>query len=105
MAFKCIRSTYHTRLFEEGVVYSSIGDADRQYFVEVQTKDDDGVVDSGLDEDLALETPVAVLHAQPPCPIVEELLSLGVPLGEVEELGPGEREERLEQARLEALGA
>lgn len=48
MAYKCIRSTFAKRLFEQGEVYDSIGAADKKFFKEVKVADDAQVIETGL---------------------------------------------------------
>lgn len=45
MAFKCIRTTFAKRIYEEDAVYASIGSADKKYFVEVEVVDDATVIE------------------------------------------------------------
>jgi hypothetical protein len=68
MAYKCIESTYVGRLFEEGMIYDSIGKAKPSRFVEVEVDDRTPVVETGL-------APVEDLEREE---ILAELKELGV---------------------------
>lgn len=52
MAYKCIRSCFAKQLFEEDVIYDSIGEADENFF-EVVEADDEDVVETGLPDNRA----------------------------------------------------
>lgn len=49
MAYKCIRSNYSKRLFEEGQIYDQIGSAQKKFFEEIPAAGPkDVVVETGL---------------------------------------------------------
>lgn len=68
MAFKCVKSCYSGRLFEEGQVYDSIGTARSDRFVEVADDGSTLVIETGL-------APVEDLERES---VKEELRELGV---------------------------
>ena len=63
MAYKCIQSNYTGRLFEQGDLYDSIGEAPSRFFEEVEVDEDAQVVETGLApvEDLEREAVKAEL--------------------------------------------
>jgi len=82
MAYKCIRSTFANRIYEEDVVYDAIGAADKKYFVEVAGADDAPVVETGLLEEEKSgnsEPAVPVAHSKTErAEIKEALTELGI---------------------------
>jgi len=89
MAFKCIRTCYPGRLFEEGEIYDSIGNAQERFFEEIEVADDNAqLVKTGLPDNR--EAPR------------QELDDLGVVYSERLELK--ELQALLDEAKTDALG-
>lgn len=57
MTYKCIRTCYNKRLYEEGRIYDSIGAASPKFFEEVNVAKDTPVVETGFVEPGPSEPP------------------------------------------------
>ena len=101
MAFKCIRTCYPGRLFEEGVVYDSIGEGDQaQFFVEVDGEGaqvvETGDIDSDVDDAPGQDAPDVDAAKQERAEIKEALKELDV------EFNPRVGTDKLKELLLDA---